>query len=117
MRSSCTTIRYGIRGLVIDPYNELDGQRRRDTKETHYIGSLLGQVGRGTAVPHVSCMRDIKETEYIGILLLKVSCGTAVRRYGAAHATEPGTQRQAEQRVTTSSAWGRAQSVPSPSKH
>lgn len=35
--------RHGIRGLVIDPYNELEQQRGSHT-ETEYISALLGKV-------------------------------------------------------------------------
>jgi twinkle protein len=38
--------RYGIRGLLIDPYNELDSRRPRDTPETDYIREMLSKVRR-----------------------------------------------------------------------
>ncbi|GFR46867.1 hypothetical protein Agub_g8508 [Astrephomene gubernaculifera] len=37
--------RYGIRGLVIDPYNELE-QRRGSMSETEYVSSMLSKVKR-----------------------------------------------------------------------
>ncbi|GIL47333.1 hypothetical protein Vafri_4176, partial [Volvox africanus] len=37
--------RYGIRGLVIDPYNELE-QRRGAQTETEYVSAMLGKVKR-----------------------------------------------------------------------
>ena len=38
--------RYGIRGLVIDPYNELDHQRAKNTTETEYVSQLLTKLKR-----------------------------------------------------------------------
>jgi len=35
---------YGVRGLVIDPYNELDHSRPSHMRETDYIGQLLGKL-------------------------------------------------------------------------
>jgi len=39
-------MRYGIRGLVIDPYNELDHQRPDGTTETEYVSRLLTKIKR-----------------------------------------------------------------------
>ncbi|GFR43637.1 hypothetical protein Agub_g4737, partial [Astrephomene gubernaculifera] len=39
-------LRFGIRGLVIDPYNELDSRRPRDMTETDHIRELLSKVRR-----------------------------------------------------------------------
>jgi hypothetical protein len=36
--------RHGIRGLVIDPYNEVDHQRPNNQTETEYVSRLLTQV-------------------------------------------------------------------------
>lgn len=36
--------RYGIRGLVIDPYNELDHQRDRHVSETEYVSKMLTRI-------------------------------------------------------------------------
>jgi twinkle protein len=38
--------RYGIRGLVIDPYNELDHQRPASMNETEYVSQMLTKVKR-----------------------------------------------------------------------
>jgi len=38
--------RYGIRGLVIDPFNEFDHTRQRGQTETEYIGDTLSAVKR-----------------------------------------------------------------------
>lgn len=38
--------RYGIKGLVIDPYNELDTRRGRDMSETEYVSCMLSKVKR-----------------------------------------------------------------------
>ena len=51
VNAQCTpsthTHRYGIRGLLIDPYNELDSRRGRDVTETDYIKEMLTRVSRG----------------------------------------------------------------------
>lgn len=38
--------RYGIRGLVIDPYNELDHQRHSSMSETEYVSQMLTKIKR-----------------------------------------------------------------------
>lgn len=38
--------RNGVRGLVIDPYNELDHSRNRDLTETEYVSQLLSKLKR-----------------------------------------------------------------------
>ena len=47
--------RHGIRGLVIDPYNELDHQRPSSMSETEYVSKMLTKVKRfaQTAGVHV----------------------------------------------------------------
>jgi hypothetical protein len=42
--TSLTCFRHGIRGLVIDPYNELDHTRPPHIQETEYISSMLSKV-------------------------------------------------------------------------
>ncbi|MEM7047054.1 MAG: DnaB-like helicase C-terminal domain-containing protein [Pseudomonadota bacterium] len=37
---------YGIKGLVIDPYNEIEHRRPRNMNETEYISALIGKVKR-----------------------------------------------------------------------
>lgn len=37
-------LRYGIRGLVIDPYNELEHQRRSSVTETEYVSQMLSRL-------------------------------------------------------------------------
>jgi twinkle protein len=39
-------LRHGIRGLVIDPYNELEHKRPPNQTETEYVSQLLGKVKR-----------------------------------------------------------------------
>jgi len=39
-------MRHGIRGLVVDPYNELDHQRPPFMSETEYVGHMLAKVKR-----------------------------------------------------------------------
>jgi hypothetical protein len=41
--------RYGIRGLVIDPYNELSHQRPKGLSETEYVSQMLSKVRRAGA--------------------------------------------------------------------
>lgn len=38
--------RYGIRGLVIDPYNELDHARPSSVSETEYVSQMLTKLKR-----------------------------------------------------------------------
>ena len=38
--------RHGVRGLVIDPYNELEHRRPRDKTETEYVSGMLSRVKR-----------------------------------------------------------------------
>jgi twinkle protein len=46
--SACVSgmCRYGIRGLVIDPYNELDHQRPGAMSETEYVSQMLTKIKR-----------------------------------------------------------------------
>jgi len=39
-------MRHGIRGLVIDPYNEIEHRRPANMTETEYVSQLLGKVKR-----------------------------------------------------------------------
>uniref|UniRef100_A0A061S6G6 Twinkle protein n=1 Tax=Tetraselmis sp. GSL018 TaxID=582737 RepID=A0A061S6G6_9CHLO len=39
-------LRHGIRGLVIDPYNELDHQRPSSMTETEYVSQMLTKIKR-----------------------------------------------------------------------
>lgn len=36
--------RHGVRGLVLDPYNEIDHQRPSNQTETEYVSKLLSKV-------------------------------------------------------------------------
>ena len=45
--------RYGIRGLVIDPYNELDHQRAGNVSETEYVSHMLTKIKRFAQVAGV----------------------------------------------------------------
>ncbi|KAL4858725.1 Twinkle [Chlorella vulgaris] len=58
--------RYGIRGLVIDPYNELDHQRPAAMSETEYVSQMLTKVKRfaqttGVHVWFVAHPRQMRE--------------------------------------------------------
>lgn len=44
--ASAAVLRYGIRGLVIDPYNEIEHRRPPAMSETEYVSQLLGRVKR-----------------------------------------------------------------------
>ncbi|GLI58737.1 hypothetical protein VaNZ11_000492 [Volvox africanus] len=45
-KARTAVLRFGIRGLLIDPYNELDSRRPRDTSETDFIREMLTKVRR-----------------------------------------------------------------------
>ncbi len=45
-RARVATIRYGIRGLVIDPYNEIEHKRTAGLNETEYVCDVLTKVKR-----------------------------------------------------------------------
>jgi twinkle protein len=42
-------MRYGIRGLVVDPYNELDHRRPGNVSETEYVSQMLTRIKRFAA--------------------------------------------------------------------
>ncbi len=46
LSQSLLSARYGIRGLVIDPYNELDHQRPVQMTETEYVSQMLTKIKR-----------------------------------------------------------------------
>ena len=48
--------RHGIRGLVIDPYNEVDHQRPGNQTETEYVSALLSKVRCCGNALHCCCM-------------------------------------------------------------
>lgn len=50
-----TVLRYGINGLVIDPWNELDHSRPGNLSETEYISQCLTKVRRFARTYHVHC--------------------------------------------------------------
>ena len=45
-RARGAVLRHGIRGLVIDPYNEIEHKRPASMTETEYVSQLLGKVKR-----------------------------------------------------------------------
>ena len=51
--------RYGIRGLVIDPYNELDHQRPSYMSETEYVSQMLTKIKRFAQVGSVTCRAEL----------------------------------------------------------
>jgi len=45
-KGRAAVMRHGIRGLVIDPYNEIEHRRPSDMTETEFVSQLLGKVKR-----------------------------------------------------------------------
>ena len=45
-RAKASVLRYGSRGLVIDPWNEVEHTRPRDKTETEFVSFVLGKVLR-----------------------------------------------------------------------
>jgi twinkle protein len=45
-KARAAVMRHGIRGLVIDPYNEIEHRRPINMTETEYVSQLLGKVKR-----------------------------------------------------------------------
>lgn len=45
-KAAAAILRYGINGLVIDPWNEVEHSRARDMSETDYISAALSKVKR-----------------------------------------------------------------------
>jgi twinkle protein len=45
-RARIAVLRYGVRGLVIDPYNEIEHRRPANMTETEFISQLLGKLKR-----------------------------------------------------------------------
>ncbi|KAL0917218.1 hypothetical protein M5K25_012266 [Dendrobium thyrsiflorum] len=53
MLAKAAVLRHGVRGLVIDPYNELDHQRFFNQTETEYVSRMLTMIKR--FAHHHSC--------------------------------------------------------------
>ncbi|KAK9170395.1 hypothetical protein Syun_002535 [Stephania yunnanensis] len=51
--AKAAVLRHGVRGLVIDPYNELDHQRPPSMTETEYVSQMLTKIKRFAR--HHSC--------------------------------------------------------------
>ncbi|KAK9152410.1 hypothetical protein Syun_010719 [Stephania yunnanensis] len=51
--AKAAVLRHGVRGLVIDPYNELDHQRPPSMTETEYVSQMLTKIKR--FAQHHSC--------------------------------------------------------------
>jgi twinkle protein len=45
-KARAAVLRHGVRGLVIDPYNEIEHRRPANMTETEYVSWMLGQVKR-----------------------------------------------------------------------
>jgi len=45
-KARAAVMRHGVRGLVIDPYNEIEHHRPASVTETEYVSQLLGKVKR-----------------------------------------------------------------------
>jgi twinkle protein len=48
-KARAAVMRHGIRGLVIDPYNEIEHRRPGNMSETEYVSQILGKVKRFAA--------------------------------------------------------------------
>ena len=47
--AKAAVMRYGIRGLMVDPYNELDHRRPSNVSETEYVSQMLTRIKRFAA--------------------------------------------------------------------
>jgi twinkle protein len=45
-KARAAVMRHGVRGLVIDPYNEIEHRRPSNMTETEYVSQLLGKLRR-----------------------------------------------------------------------
>jgi twinkle protein len=54
-RAAGAVMRYGTRGLVIDPYNEIEHRRPPNMMETEYVSQMLGKVKRFIMSRGVHC--------------------------------------------------------------
>ena len=45
-KASDAVVRHGIRGLIVDPYSEIEHKRARNQTETEYVGQLIGKCKR-----------------------------------------------------------------------
>lgn len=54
-RAAGAVMRYGTRGLVIDPYNEIEHKRPIGMMETEYVSQMLGKVKRFILSRGVHC--------------------------------------------------------------
>ena len=50
-KARAAVMRHGVRGLVIDPYNEIEHHRPGNMSETEYVSQLLGKVKRFATGP------------------------------------------------------------------
>jgi len=48
-KARAAVMRHGVRGLVIDPYNEIEHRRPANMTETEYVSQLLGKAKRFAA--------------------------------------------------------------------
>jgi twinkle protein len=48
-KAGAAVMRYGVRGVVIDPWNEIEHQRPNNMTETEYIGQSLSKIKRFAA--------------------------------------------------------------------
>lgn len=54
-KARAAVMRYGIKGLVIDPYNELEHKRPNGMSETEYVSETISKVRRFCAAHDVHC--------------------------------------------------------------
>jgi len=105
--AKAAVMRYGIRGLVLDPYNEFDHQRPAGMTETEYISQILAKIRRFALahdlhvwfVAHPTKPMKDKQTEPPGLYDIsgsanwanKVDVGIVVHRAWNADGSRPTT--------------------------
>src|SRR5690606_31036951 len=45
-RARLACLKYGIKGLVIDPYNEIEAGREKNQTETEFVSKLISKIKR-----------------------------------------------------------------------
>lgn len=84
-KAKAAVMRYGIKGLVIDPYNEIEHKRTAGMTETEYVSAILSKVKRFAQahgvhvwfVAHPQKMQRDKETGKIPVPTLYEISGSA----------------------------------------
>ncbi len=60
-KARAAVMRHGIRGLVIDPYNEIEHRRPPNMTETEYVSRIASpeMIPEAEMLPHLICSRPI----------------------------------------------------------